>query len=115
VATITKTFLVDDIDGSTECIETVEFNADGTTYQIDLSAANGARLRDKLARFIDAAHPVKAPKAAAPAKRGAKTAAVASNKEHVAEIRRWAEQAGLKISSRGRLSAEVVEKYNAEH
>jgi hypothetical protein len=117
MVTVTRIFKVDDLDETTtEGVETVRFSAEGTNYEIDLSEANAARLREKLARFVDAAHPVTPPKAA-PARRGARgmTAVVASNREHVQEIRKWAEQAGLKVSSRGRLSAEIVDQYNAAH
>ena len=40
--------LVDDLDSS-EADETVEFGLDGATYEIDLSDANAATLRDRLA------------------------------------------------------------------
>lgn len=114
MATVTRTFLVDDLDGSADSVETVQFNADGVNLEIDLSPANATRLREKLARFVDAAHPVKPAKAPAPAKRG-KATVVATNKVNVQEIRQWAAQAGLQVSSRGRLSADLVEKFNAAH
>src|SRR6476469_1219239 len=117
MSTVTRTYKVDDLDGTTtEGVETVQFNAEGTNYEIDLSPENAARLREKLARFVDAAHPVKPPKAA-PARRGArgKSAAVSSNRELVHEIRKWAEEAGLQVNRRGRLSREIVDQYNAAH
>lgn len=40
--------LEDDIDGDT-AEETVRFGLDGSTYEIDLSAKNAAKLRDALA------------------------------------------------------------------
>jgi len=113
MATVTKTLLIDDLDGS-EAIETVELALDGQTFEIDLSEGNAIRLRENLQRFVDAATPIKAPKAA-PAKRGVKTAAVKSNRDLVREIRRWADEVGIAVSSRGRLSADLVDKYNAAH
>ena len=53
MATVTRTFLVDDLDGSTEDVENVRISLDGTDFEIDLSAANAARLREKLARYVD--------------------------------------------------------------
>src|SRR6478735_4350669 len=105
MAIITRTYLVDDLDNSTEDVETVRFNAEGTNYEIDLSAANAERLRAKLARFVDAAHPVKPPVVAS-AKRGvrSKTTAAAA-KQQTQDIREWAKQSGLQVSSRGRISA----------
>jgi hypothetical protein len=115
MATVTRTYLVDDLDNSTEDVETVLFNAEGTNYEIDLSAANAERLRAKLARFVDAAHPVKPPAAAAAKRRGAAKASVTSTKQQTQEIREWAKQAGLQVSSRGRISAAIVDQYNSEH
>ena len=43
--------LVDDLDSS-EADETVEFGLDGATYEIDLSDANAAALRDRLADYV---------------------------------------------------------------
>ncbi len=54
VAKKTTVTLVDDLDGS-QAEEQVMFAVDGRTYEIDLSAANGARLRDALAPYISAA------------------------------------------------------------
>ena len=37
MATVTRTFLVDDLDGSTEDVENVRLGLDGTNFEIDLS------------------------------------------------------------------------------
>src|SRR5689334_17836405 len=50
----TTVTLIDDLDGSV-AEEQVEFAVDGRSYEIDLSAANSARLRDLLAPFVSAA------------------------------------------------------------
>jgi len=114
MATITRTYKVDDLDGTTEeGVETVQIALDGQAYEIDLGTANAERLRENLQRFVDAATPTKTK--AAPAKRGAKPAAAMSNRDLVREIRRWADEVGLAVSSRGRLSADLVDKYNAAH
>ena len=46
-----KIILEDDLDGST-ADETVTFGLDGVTYEIDLSAANAAKLRDDFASWV---------------------------------------------------------------
>jgi hypothetical protein len=114
VATVTRTYLTDDLDGSDEDVNTVEFTLDGTSFEIDLSAANEQRLREKLARFVDAASPAKQPKAA-PAKRSTKTASVASTKEQTQAIRDWAKAAGHAVSSRGRIAKTVQDAFAAAH
>ena len=50
--------LVDDLDGSVLEVgegETVLFSLDGTAYEIDLTDANAAALREILAPYVDAA------------------------------------------------------------
>ena len=49
MATVTRTFL----DGSTEDVQNVQISLDGTNFEIDRSAANAARLRGKLAKYVD--------------------------------------------------------------
>ena len=46
--------LVDDLDGGS-AEETVLFGLDGKIYEIDLSDANAAKLRDAVAEFVAAA------------------------------------------------------------
>ena len=53
MATVTRTFLDDDLDGSTEDVQNVQISLDGTNFEIDRSAANAARLRGKLAKYVD--------------------------------------------------------------
>jgi hypothetical protein len=45
--------LTDDLDGG-DAEETVRFDLDGTSYEIDLSAANAAKLRDSLRPYMEA-------------------------------------------------------------
>ena len=111
MATITRTLLVDDIDGS-EAAETVQFNAEGTDYEIDLSSANADRLRDSLARFVAAATPVKSQKSSARG-RASTTAPRVSNKAHLQAIREWAHKAGYDVSSRGRIAKTIQDAYDA--
>lgn len=112
MATVTSTYLVDDLDGATEDVETVRFNAEGKDYEIDLSAANAARLREKLERFVSAASPVKA-KAAGKRVRGSRPAA--SGADQVKAIREWATSNGYEVSSRGRISQAVRDAFDAAH
>jgi hypothetical protein len=54
MATKVITTLIDDIDGG-EADETVSFGIDGVGYEIDLTGANAAVLREVLAPYIAAA------------------------------------------------------------
>ncbi len=114
MATVTRTILTDDLDGSADDVSTVQFALDGTSFEIDLSAANEERLRAKLARFVDAASPVKQLKAV-PVKRAKKAVAAASTTEQAQAIREWAKTAGLAVSSRGRIAKSVQDAFAAAH
>jgi len=114
MATVTRTFKTDDLDGSDQDVNTVQFALDGKPFEIDLRAANEERLREKLARFVDAASLVQQPKAA-PVKRANKTVSVASTKEQTQAIREWARAAGLTVSSRGRIAKTVQDAFEAAH
>jgi hypothetical protein len=115
MATVTRVVMTDDLDGSEDDVKTVLIGLDKVGYEIDLSAANEARLRDKLARFVEAATEVKNKPVV---RRGRKPAAVAStrpDKEQTLAIREWARTNGYQVSARGRISAAIQEAFNAAH
>ena len=92
--------LVDDLDGG-EAEETVSFALDGTSYEIDLSKQNAKALRDALATYVSSAR-------RAGGRRGRSRGGRASD---TAAIRDWARSQGMKISDRGRIPADIIEKY----
>jgi hypothetical protein len=97
--------LTDDLDGK-KAAETVSFSLDGRPMEIDLSSANAAKLRKALEPYIEAGRRVRGgtrASAAAPAGR---------TSEETHAIREWARASGYHVSSRGRISAEVLEAYN---
>jgi hypothetical protein len=112
MATVTRTFLVDDLDGSDDDVSSVSFSLDKKDYEIDLSAANQARLRDKLARFVDAATPLR-PQHGRTARKAAKSAPV--GREQTQAIREWARNNGVEVSERGRISAAVQQAFDEAH
>ena len=112
MATITRTYQVDDLDGSEDDVSTVQLALDGTSYEIDLSAVNADRLREKLERFI-AVGKQAAPQKSRPAKRRAKPAV--ASRDQTQAIRDWAQQNGYAVSGRGRISRAVQEAFDAAH
>jgi hypothetical protein len=100
--------LEDDIDGS-EADETVSFALDGATYEIDLSSANAAQLRDSLATYIGHARRAGGRRAAG------RPASRATGKRDLADVRQWARQNGHTVSERGRISAEIQAAYDKAH
>lgn len=100
-----NTVITDDLDGSSAA-EAVSFSFDGLAYEIDLAPANRQRMQKALQPFIDAGRHVR--HRTAPAR-------TASTRRESAKIRAWAMQRGLHVAERGRISADVVGKYNAAH
>jgi hypothetical protein len=113
VAKQTTVTLIDDIDGS-EADEQVEFAIDGKSYEIDLSSANGSRLRDALAPFISAARRSGGRRSSA-ASSSTSAARPSTDREQNQAIREWAVQQGMKISERGRIPSNVLEAYHQNH
>lgn len=95
--------LEDDVDGST-AEESVKFSLDNVSYEIDLSSANAAKLRDALAPWIGHARRVGGRRTTARKGRGNSDAN---------EIRSWAQSQGIEVSSRGRIPADVRAAYEA--
>ncbi len=103
----TTVTLTDDIDGG-KAAETVSFGLDGKVYEIDLSKKNAAALRKALADFTAAGRRVRPSRAAAKAPRPSSATSVDAK-----SIREWAVAQGISVSARGRVPADVVERYTA--
>lgn len=99
--------LTDDLDGS-EAEETITFALDGASYEIDLNAKNAAGLRKALDKYVAAAR--KAGAAAGGRRRASGRRAARSDVDPKA-VRLWAQEQGLEISSRGRIPAEIIDRY----
>ncbi|WP_426242710.1 histone-like nucleoid-structuring protein Lsr2 [Nocardioides sp. LHG3406-4] len=100
--------LVDDIDGG-DASETVQFGLDGTSYEIDLSDANAAALRDALGGYVGHARKVGS------GRRGRRSAAASTSGVNAKEVRAWARANGHSVPERGRIPADVREAYDAAH
>jgi hypothetical protein len=104
----------DEVEGS----ETVAFALDGSSYEIDVCQDHAIELRDAFAPFVGAARRAGRAAAAPSQRRSGRTASRSGgsgDRERVQEIREWARNHGHKVSERGRLSAAVIEAYEAAH
>jgi Lsr2 len=106
MATRMSVLISDDLDGTGDA-ETVTFGLHGTVYEIDLAAKNRAKLEKTLAPFIEAGRRVSGRTRRPVSRRG-------STQDNGA-IRAWAKSEGLKVSERGRISADVISQYEARH
>ena len=110
----TKTIIetIDDIDGSTENVETVQFSYLGTDYEIDLAQNNRTKLDDALAEFVGHARRVGGRRRPSPAAAGSRDGG--GRLDNLA-IRTWAEEQGMEVNKRGRLPKSLLEAYEAAH
>jgi hypothetical protein len=102
--------LIDDLD-QTEVKDggqTVTFTFQKVQYEIDLNKQNAQRLQDALAPYIAAGRRVAG-------RAGSIRTTSKSDPAQLQTIRRWAKDRGMKVSDRGRISAEVLAAYEASH
>ncbi len=100
--------ITDDLDGS-ENAETVSFGFGGVTYEVDLGKKNQAKLEKALAPFIEAGR-----RMPGGTRRRAASRTAGSSADRTA-VRAWARAAGLKVSERGRISANIMRQYEEAH
>jgi len=112
----------DDIDGS-RAAETVGFGFDGQTYEIDLSRANKRAFEKMMKPYLQNARKARAGRgtraggrarsSGRPAARPA--AARSGGGRDLAAIRAWANEQGLTVAQRGRISKDVLDAYDSAH
>jgi len=104
--------LTDDLDGKPIRDgggETVTFALEGKSYEIDLSAENADRLRNALAQYVTAAR--KTGRASGRTSKG--SSAPRERDYDPKQVRAWAESEGMQVSSRGRVPADLLIKFQA--
>lgn len=102
--------LIDDLDGG-KAAETVSFSLEGTQYVIDLSEKNAKAFRESLAKYVDAA---RRDKGARVASRGTARKSAATGPD-TSDVRTWAKAQGYEVSERGRVSKELIVKFQEAH
>ena len=102
--------LIDDLDGG-KADETVTFSLDGAQYVIDLSEKNAKVFREGLAKYVDAGRRDKSTRVTG---RGVARKATVSGPD-TADVRTWAKEQGFEVSERGRVSKELIVKFQEAH
>ncbi|MGK3945197.1 Lsr2 family protein [Streptomyces sp. RP5T] len=105
----TVTIYTDDLTGTEgEDIATHTFSLDGVSYEVDLNPDSYQKLLDALGPFVQVGR-----KAGGNSRRGGgKKTATAPD---AVKVREWAQRQGIEVNSRGRVSRDVIEKYEAAH
>jgi hypothetical protein len=108
VAQKTVVELVDDIDGG-EADETVTFALDGVDFRIDLSSQNANRLRETLAHYVGHA------RRTGGRRKGATLPSARNGKPDTQAIREWARSQGETVAERGRISHDLLIRFQEAH
>lgn len=98
-------------DDETPGTETVTFALDGSSYEIDVCEPHGRQLREAFAPFVGAARR----SAGRSARAGGRRRGRHGGSSEAAQIREWARGQGLAVPERGRVPAELAERYAAAH
>lgn len=108
--------VLDDLDGD-EAAETVTFELDGVSYEIDLSADNAQALRGKFERFVRAARRVGGRRvkvsfgqSSTEATRSSRTRQ-RNSRDYNQRVRKWATQNGYEVARSGRLPSALIKAY----
>jgi hypothetical protein len=86
----------------------VSFALDGNDYAIDLTEEHAKELRAALSEYVENGRETGKP-------RKSRRKSPNYDYEKNQAIRRWAESKGITISERGRIPADVMKQYDAEH
>jgi len=90
--------------------QTVPFGLDGSSYEIDVCDAHAVEMRDNIGRFVGVARRAAGRGARAGRRRGRQ-----GGSGEAALIREWARSQGLPVPERGRIPADLADKYAAAH
>nr|WP_315266033.1 Lsr2 family protein [Microbacterium lemovicicum] len=85
---------------------TIEFSYGGQAYTIDLDKGNAKTLDDFMAKYVDAATPIRKKSSTSPLFQ--KTTPPKFDR---AKLTAWAEANGYKVAPRGRISGSVIDAY----
>jgi hypothetical protein len=106
----TQIVLIDDLDG-TEIkdgeAQSITFTWSGVDYSIDLSKANADKFEKAIGPYLEKAQRVGG--------RRSRPSSSSSSRSEVdtKAVRAWAASNGIELSNRGRVPADVIEKYKA--
>ena len=108
------TQVTDDLDGSNGA-ETVSFGYRGATYEIDLGRKNASAFDKMMKPYVDAGRKVTASRGTRRGSTGPGRGSRSRSASDLGSVREWARASGYEVSDRGRISANVMEAYQAAH
>lgn len=103
-------------DGEAEAADTVVFTVEGQAFECELCEAHLAEFRESMEIWSSHSRPVGPGASGRRAARPARSArSRTSAGPSTAEVREWARDQGLAVSSRGRVPADLHAAYLAAH
>jgi hypothetical protein len=84
------------------------FSLDGRDYEIDLCVKHSEKFDESVKRFADHGRRVSG-------RAGRTKRRTTAHRRRSAEIRAWAKRSGMEVSDRGRIPAQVISEYEANH
>src|SRR3954447_13537718 len=97
-------------DDETPGTETITFALDGSSYEIDVCEQHGRQLREDFARYVGVARRAAGRSGSGG---GGRRSRRSRGSGEAARVREWARSQGLAVPERGRIPAELAEKYAA--
>lgn len=107
-----QTHLIDDLDGS-DAAETITFALDAKSYEIDLNETHALELRAALAPYIAVATRLARRPLVNPIEPRSDKPSRKIRKRVAQEVREWARSQGIEVGDKGRLSADLLARYEA--
>jgi len=104
-------------DGAAEAADTVSFTVEGQAYECELCEPHLNEFREAMEIWSSHSRPVggaRGSQSAGRASRGSRKRA-ASEGPSSSDVREWAREQGMEVSSRGRVPAELHAAYAAAH
>ncbi|MBV9292701.1 MAG: Lsr2 family protein [Frankiales bacterium] len=109
-----QVILVCDVhDDETPGTQTVGFSLDGSSYEIDVCDQHAQELRDSFARYVGVARRASGRGPGRPSGGGSGRRRRNRGSGDAARIREWARNQGLAVPERGRIPADLAERYAA--
>lgn len=119
MAKVEVTVYTDDVTGkSGDDVATRRFIVDGREHEIDLSDDQNDKLskilednRQRLAKYLDAARPIKSAKSSG---RAGNAKPSGLTRDQSKAIRAWAAKKKIDVAPRGRIKQDIIDQYNAD-
>jgi len=107
--------LVTDPSGQETATQRVPFSYRGVDYLVALPPTRARQFDDLMGGYIEAAQPVRVPRARAARVAGRVAGGDSTSGPSARQVRDWARSQGMEVAGRGRVSGDLVRRYAEAH